>query len=956
MLSGCHSPVRQLAPSKECVAKLSQITLDSFESFDSYVQEKYTKLGFAELTPIQSKSFRLLVRGKNALLVAPTGSGKTEAAIIPIFARLAHSKSISKTRGIRMLYITPLRALNRDIFRRIILYAESEGLKADLRHGDTSASARAKMLKDPPDVLITTPETLAIILTSRKFGQYLSNIEVVVIDELHELIGNERGAHLAMGLERVERIADSKDYMRVGLSATVGDLEEAASFLVGTNRKCAIVTDNIARGYDIDIRFVPGNLSNLANGILEYIREKRGEDKSTLVFTNTRDEAEFIGAVLKAKSPEIPVEVHHGSLSKESRESTESVLRAGGAGIVVCTSSLELGLDIGAVNLVVQVGSPRQAVKLIQRFGRSRHRRRERAVGLILTNRLDEELESRALGERVEKASLETSLIHQKPLDVIAHHVAGLALEESSVKVEDVLALIQKAYSFRNTTLEDLDSVCNILERQGIIRYDTELIRRRGPRTYNYYFSNLSTIPDIQQFDVIDITAKKIVGRLDQVFVGEYGEAGKPFVLKGNSWRIVSIDDDKRILYAEPMGRDISTIPYWVGELIPVEFETAQIVGKMRRHIVASGRRESSVAKESSHISSEQVRRLIDSEKTLGEIPDERSIVIERRKATSSFVIHACFGTKINQTLATIFSTLLSAKIGYLVEAKSDSYRILLATNGALEPKMIHDALKENIVVDEILSASITGTHPLNWKTWYVAKKFGIIEKGAQYDRRAARLIQDRYRGSALYTEVLRELFQEKYDIEKTGKIMQNVREGLLKVTIAEVDEYSELAKPILEYASSFAALPLTMEKTILDLVKTRLGNVKHKFLCLSCGKYESVQKTSDVKETIICPLCHSRLITETYFSDYELPRIIQKKKKGLELTEDEEKKFRRAWKTSSLIQNFGKRAIVILSGFGVGVDTAARIIRRTTDEDQFYKNIYLAEKNYVATRGFWAD
>ncbi len=928
---------------------MAQITLDSFESLDSYVQEKYEKLGFSQLTPIQSKSYRLLIRGKNALLVAPTGSGKTEAAVIPLFTRLAHSKRESKVRGIRMLYITPLRALNRDIFRRIISYAEAEGLRADLRHGDTSASARAKMLKDPPDVLITTPETLAIILTSRKFGQYLANIEVVVVDEVHELIGNERGAHLSIGLERVERIANSKDFMRVGLSATVGDLEEAAAFLVGTNRKCAIVTDNIARGYDIDIRYVPGNLSNLANGILEYISEKRGEDKSTLVFTNTRDEAEFVGAVLKAKTPEIPVEVHHGSLSKESRESTESVLRAGGAGIVVCTSSLELGLDIGAVNLVVQVGSPRQAVKLIQRFGRSRHRTRERAVGLILTNRLDEELESKALAQRVEKSSLETSLLHQKALDVIAHHVAGLALEESSFKVEEALALIQNAYSFRDTTLEDLDSVCSILERQGIIRYDTELIRRRGPRTYNYYFTNVSTIPDIQQFDVIDITAKKIVGRLDQVFVGEYGEAGKPFVLKGNSWRIVSIDDDKRILYAEPMMRDISTIPYWFGELIPVEFETAQIVGKMRRQIAAGGEMVLSFSRD-------QEKRLVDSAKTLGGIPDDRTIVIERRKAGSSFVLHACFGTKINQTIATILSTLLSAKIGYLVEAKSDSYRILLSTNGALEPKMIADALKENIVVDEILTASITGTHPLNWKTWYVAKKFGIIEKGAQYDRRAARLIQDRYRGSALYTEVLRELFQEKYDVQMTAKIMNDLREGLLIARVAEVDEYSELAKPILEFASSFAALPLTMEKTILDLVKNRLGNVKHKFLCLSCGKYESVQKTSDVKEPIICPLCHSRLITETYFSDYDLPRIIQKKKRGLELNEGEEKKFRRAWKTSSLIQNFGTRAIVILSGFGVGVDTAARIIRRTADEDQFYRNIYLAEKNYVATRGFWAD
>jgi ATP-dependent Lhr-like helicase len=930
-----------------------QTTLDSFDAIDAHVEQRYKELGLPDLTPIQRKSYRLLVRGKSALLIAPTGSGKTEAAVIPIFSRLANNigsqnRGPQKTLGIRMLYVTPMRALNRDILRRIISYAEAEGLKADLRHGDTSASARSKMLLAPPDVLITTPETLGIILVSRKFGRFLSELEVVVIDEVHEILGSERGAHLAISLERVQRISKNKDIMRVGLSATVGDLEEAASFVVGTNRKCAIVTDTAARGHDISIQYISGNLTNLALGILDYIKSQHGEDKSTLVFTNTRDEAEFLGAVLKAKSPEIPVEVHHGSLSKESRESTETILRRGGSGIVVCTSSLELGLDIGDVNLVVQVGSPRQAVKLIQRVGRSRHRIRERALGKLFASRLDDELEGKAIIERVNNSSLEVTTVQKNPLDVIAHHIAGLALEESSFRVEDALSLMKEAHPFREVSREDLDAVATILERQGVIRYDTEVFKRRGPRTYLYYFSNISMIPDIQQFDVLDVSTKKIVGRLDQVFVGEYGEAGKPFVLKGNTWRIVSIDDDKKVLYAEPMSRDLTTIPFWVGELIPVEKETTRLVGKLRREIVKS---DGNV-----DVSKQQIERLKSSADLLGGVPDERTIVIERKKASTTLVVHACLGTKINQTLATILSTLLSAKIGYLVETKSDSYRIVLSTNGALEAKHVERALKEEIDIPKILDASIIGTHPLNWKTWYVSKKFGIIDKTAEYDRRAARLIQDRYRDTALCSEVLRELYHEKYDVSGAAEIMKELRDGRLGLRIAEVEDFSEIARPILEFASSFAALPLTMEKTILDLVKTRLGNVKHKFLCLSCGRYESVQKTNDVKEPLICPLCHSRLVTETYGSDIELPKIIQKKKSGKQLTEDEEKKYRRAWKTSSLIQNFGVRAVMILSGFGVGVDTAARIIRRTGDEDQFYRNIYLAEKNYVATRGFWQD
>lgn len=931
---------------------MQQASYDSFRTLDAHVEQRYKELGWSELTPIQEKSYRLLIRGRGALLVAPTGSGKTEAAVISLFARLASMQKRSvpgRTKGIRMLYITPLRALNRDIFRRLIDYAKAEGLVAEIRHGDTSSSARQKMLVTPPDILITTPETIGILLVSRKFKLHLQDLECIVIDELHELLGNERGSHLMLSLERLQRIATNKEIMRVGLSATVGDPDEAAKFLSGSHARSAIVTDTSARGYDVSIRFVNGNLTSLALEILQYIKDQKGEDKSTLVFTNTRDEAEFLGAVLKAKSPDMPVEVHHGSLSKESRETTEGMLRSGEAGIVVCTSSLELGLDIGSVNLVVQVGSPRQATKLIQRIGRSRHKLRVRALGSLITNKLDEELEGTALIERMDHSSLEAILVHHKPLDVVAHHIAGLSLEESSFTTERILEIFRAAYPFADLDLSDVNDVASILERQGVIRYDGEFVKRRGLRTIDYYFSNLSTIPDIQQFEVIDITTKKMVGRLDQVFVGEYGEPGKPFVLKGNSWRIVSVDDDNKILHVEPMFRDLSTIPYWVGELIPVEAETSRLVGALRRDIVFNNNTKINISKQ-------QKERLKQAAETLQDIPDEREIVIERKKASTTLVVHACLGTKINQTLSTILSTLLSAKIGYLVEAKSDAYRIVLSTNGALDSRHIENALKEDIIIEDILTASIVGTHPLNWKTWYVGKKFGVVDKFAQYDRRAARLIQDRFHGTALYREILRELFHEKYAIESTKKIMRCIREGSLPVRSVDVDDYSDLARPILEYASNFAALPLTMEKAILDLVKERLGNVKHKLACLSCGRYESVVKTNDVKEPIICPLCRSRLVTETYSSDIELPKIILKKKGGKQLTEEEDKKYRRAWKTSSLIQNFGKRAIVILSGFGVGVDTAARIIRKTADEDQFYKNIYLAEKNYVATRGFWQD
>ena len=739
---------------------------------EKIAEDRIHEIGWKELTPIQKKAFPVILRERSALVIAPTGSGKTEAVVIPIFILLSHKKPEKK--GIRMLYITPLRALNRDILRRIIKYAERDGLKAEIRHGDTPLSIRRKMVEEPPDVLITTPETLSVLLVGKRLKHHLKSVEWIIVDELHELIGNERGSHLTISLERVEALSNEK-VKRIGLSATLGDLSMAAKFLSGIGRKCAVLVDNSIRDYNIKCDYIDGSFLDIADFILNHFKKMSGENKTTLLFTNTRDEAEFISAILKAKSPDIPIEVHHGSLSKEVRESTEIKLRSGEAGIVVCTSSLELGLDIGTVDIVVQIGSPRQAVKLMQRVGRSRHKLSETALGMIVTNRFDDELEGIALKDRVKKRWLENSELHERALDVLAHHLTGLSLD-SSFSLKDALQIFKRAYPFRDTDLEDLDSCLKILKSQEIVNYNGEIIRK-SKRTYDYYYENLSTIPDVQQFDVIDLPSNKTIGRLDNLFVGEYGEPGKTFVLKGSSWRILSIDDEKMEVHVEPISKDLTTIPYWTGELIPVDLNTAKEVGKIRRQIISDELK----------VNEKQKKRLSISKERLGVIPDENTIVIEKKKASNAIVIHACFGSKVNQTLATILSTLISSK-GYPVEAKSDPYRILLSSFGRLEIKNIIDALSDEFDIEDLLSASTMGTHPLNWKTWHVAKKFGVISKDAQYDRRASRLIQDVYAKTALYKEVLRELFLEKYSIKATKEILSKIREGKIKVIQKEVD------------------------------------------------------------------------------------------------------------------------------------------------------------------------
>ncbi|EPA05896.1 DEAD/DEAH box helicase, partial [Candidatus Nitrosarchaeum limnium] len=256
-------------------------------------------------------------------VIAPTGSGKTECSVIPIFSLVKKSKKIGK---IKVLYITPLRALNRDVFRRITKYAQSNELSIEIRHGDTTQTARRKISENPPDVLITTPETLVILLTQIKMLNALSELEWIIIDEVHELLGSERGSQLSLSIERLQ-LNSKFSLTKIGLSATVGNIEEAGKFVVGTKRKCQIIRDTSIRKYDVEVKFVTGTISDVAEKIIEYVLELN-LDSPVLLFTNTRGEAEFLASILKEKST-ISIELHHGSLSKEVREDTELSLREG---------------------------------------------------------------------------------------------------------------------------------------------------------------------------------------------------------------------------------------------------------------------------------------------------------------------------------------------------------------------------------------------------------------------------------------------------------------------------------------------------------------------------------------------------------------------------------------------------------------------------------------------------
>ena len=917
------------------MSELEQKTSKNIQT-ETFLKEKFRSLGFEQLTDIQKKASPKILEKKDSLIIAPTGSGKTECTVIPIFSLVKKTKQQGK---IKVLYVTPLRALNRDVFRRIIKYAEFEDLTIQIRHGDTSQSLRKKISESPPDILITTPETLVILLTQKKMLAALSELEWAVIDEVHELLASERGSQLSLSLERLQLNSNQK-ITRAGLSATVGNIEEAGQFLVGTNRPCKIIQDKSIRKYDVEVKFVKGSISEVADSIIEYV-EKSGINSPILLFTNTRGESEFLASILKEKTL-MNIELHHGSLSRQVREETESILRSGASGIVVCTSSLELGLDIGSVELVIHYGSPRQVSKLVQRIGRSRHSKNSSARGLVISNSGDDEFEATAILDRIKNSSIEEQKINEKSLDVLAHHLVGLSLQIGEVTVDFAYKIIKQAYPFRNLTLDEFCSVLEILDSIYILFFDKEKMKFWKKRNaYRYYYENLSTIPDILKFKVFDSVGKKIVGSLDQRFVGDFGEPGNVFVLRGMQWIILNVDEKLLQINVEPVTGGGKKVPYWEGENIPVDFDTAQKVGLLRTKVKQG--------------SLSMINKII-SELDYNIIPDEKTIVVESLRTEGTLVIHACFGSRINSTLATILSSFLSSTLGYVVESRSDAYRIVLTSNARIRKKIFVETLIEKFNLYDIISVSLTGTHNVNWRTWCVAKKFGIVSRGSIYDRKSGHFLYERYQNTPVVKESLRELFHDKFDLTGTEDIITRIRNNEIQIEWIDVDKFSKLAEPLLDHTTKYYSSPASVDKAVLDLVKKRLFKTKHRLVCARCGKWQLAIITKEAKENLICKYCKSRQITTTFYSDYDLVKIIQKKHKGKKLSSEENHKFKRAWKVASLIQTFGKNAIIVLSGYGIGADTAARILRNFIDEEIMYKQIYEAERQYVMTRGFWDD
>jgi len=926
------------------------------------VLRRLEKEGFLEASPIQELGIPAILRGENVLLIAPTGTGKTLAAILPVLDKFLETRAEGKAHGISVLYVTPLRALNRDLLRRLEEMGRDLDIKIQVRHGDTPLSARARQAKSPPDVMITTPETLQAILIGKRMSEHLKSVRWVIIDEVHELATDERGVQLSVALERLLDLT-GVEFQRIGLSATIGEPDRIGQFLVGEGRRVSVLKSDEIRGLQIKVSSVqpspedheeadrlglPPSTVARARRILNLIETH----KSTLVFTNTREHAEALASQLSALGAAGLVKVHHGSLSREIREEAEKDFQEGRVRGLICTSSLELGIDIGSVDFIVQFTSPRETTRLVQRIGRSGHTLGGTSRGTILTMGTDDTLESAVLIQRALAGRLERPVIHEKAYDVLAHQIIGVLLQRRRITLEELAAIFKRSYPFRNLELADLERLVLQLEDLRFLRRFAGQISPRNPGAIQYYFRNLSVIPDVKRYTVFDFFRKRRIGSLDQDFVARRCVSGAEFILHGQTWRVISVDEEKLHVEVESAPPSLTAIPGWEGDMIPVQMDVAREVGRLRR-LIEEGQVDSVL----DETEVERVKSTLALHKRQASLPSDRLVLIEGFE--NSVIVHTCSGNLVNEALATVLASIFGSSLGANIATQVDQYRFALIFPRPVSALIIAEEVGRLTPEDlgRIITETVESSDLFAWRHWHVLRRMGVVSKDADYKAREARLLVEIYRNSMANVETRRELFTEKLDVEGAKRVLTLIRSGELKVDVVQDGgQCTPLAIPLLDRIVPHGLLrPAVEEASIIDVVKSRLLHTKLRLLCMHCGQWDSVRNVENLPEQIRCPKCHSTLVASTYLSHDSLGKVIQKKKRNHKLTGEEEKEWMTAWRAAGLIQNYGRKAGVVLAGRGIGPTTAARVLRKhTMKEDDLYLSILKAESEFARTRMFW--
>ncbi len=872
-------------------------------------------------TPAQDQGWAAIRDGRHTLIAAPTGSGKTLAAFLSAIDDLLRDGLQAPLEDqVSVVYVSPLKALSADIhknleepLRAIRERAEAEGLSAPairsaVRTGDTPQSRRAAMLRTPPHILVTTPESLYLLLTAERSRHMLRAVRTVIVDEIHAVIGSRRGSHLALSLERLKHVV-AAPLQRIGLSATQKPIEEVARFLLGSEglsdvSACAIVDEGHQRAIDLAIE-VPGSPLEAVmshetwSEVYDRLAQLIEAHTTTLVFVNTRKMAERLAARLTDRLGEEAVTAHHGSLSKDKRLAAEDRLRAGSLKALVATASLELGIDIGHVDLVCQLGSPRWISTLIQRVGRSGHTVKGTPKGRLFPLSRDDLVECAALVWAVDQGELDRVITLPKPLDVLAQQTVAETACESWVE-DDLFRLWQGAYPYRELERTEFDQVIRMLadgfvtrrgRRGALVHSDRVNGRVKGRRAARLTAITAGgAIPDNADYRVVLDPEETFVGTLNEDFAIE-SSAGDIFQLGNTSWRILAVNSGT-VRVADAHGQP-PTIPFWLGEAPGRSAELSSSVARLRHEVerrlgeqpeVERSEKSGRTATATEWLTEElglppsaahQIEHYLgDAKRILGALPTQTTLVLERffdESGGMQLILHAPFGSRVNRAWGLALRKKFCRQFNFELQAAATEEGLLLSLGpqhsfpledvfGYVHPNTLEETLVQALIDSPVF--------PTRWR-WNATISLAVLRHrgGKRVPPPLQRMEADDLMAAAfpdaaacleniggdreipdhpLVQQTLRDCLEEAMAMEELSGILTRVMSGEIRCVTRDTPEPSVLSHEILNSAPYSFLDDAPLEERRARAVQTRRAFEPSSAADLGALDPEAVQRVRD--------------------------------------------------------------------------------------------------------------
>lgn len=832
---------------------------------------------FDDFTPAQKQAIVEIHNKKNILISSPTGSGKTLTAFLSIISELVTlSQKEELTDNVYCIYISPLKALDNDIEKNLEeplkgiekIAGRELGIRKAVRTGDTSQYQRQKMLKKPPHILITTPETLSILLVAPKFREKLSHVKYVIIDEIHSLADNKRGVHLSLSLERLHHLIGG--FTRIGLSATVSPLEEVAKFLVGyeygIERDCLVASINYLKELDMEVispvsDIVLADSEDTRLATYDILDDLIQENKTTLIFTNTRSGTERFVYNLKTMYPSHynsnNIMAHHSSLSKEVRLETENKLKNGELKCVISSTSLELGIDIGYIDLVVLINSPKSVSRALQRIGRSGHRLHEKSKGKIIVTDRDDLVECSVLLKDAKEGKIDKINIPKNCLDVLAQHIYGMAIE-NPWDIDYAYDVIRKSYCYKDLTRDDYEDVLSYmageyseLEERYVyakiwIDYKENTFGKRGKLARALYSTNIGTIPDSS--GVLVKCDGETVGKIEEDFM-ERLKKGDTFVLGGNTYRFN---------YGKGMTINVSpasgppTIPSWFSQQLPLSFDLAMDIQRFRAYMDSKFqyRRSKEEIMEFIHeylyvddFAANSIYEYFVEQYKYAKIPSNRKMLIEYYTGFGGkkFVIfHSLFGRKVNDALSRATAYLVAKRYNANVTISISDNGFYLSSDGKIGGlESFRELTPENF--RNILTQSLSKTETLASRFRHCAGRSLMTLR--RYKGKSKSVGRQQVRGKILLkfveemddnfpilSEARRETLEDYMDVENAEKVIQWIANEEMEIKVINTVIPTPFAFNLVSQGyldvlnqNDKAEFTKRMHKAVLDKIKSKL-------------------------------------------------------------------------------------------------------------------------------------